>query len=774
MTASADRSAGWFPKFREAFQKLPPPKTEESILLRIMVQLMVIIGIIATDVAAQTTLSYWAVPLSILGAWWSWRHRKQKNIGLKFVLAIAMLALLVIFFGNLLQNLNASQVTLAGLLVQLQVLHSFDLPRRKDLGYSMVIGLILLGVAGTLSQTLAFAPWLFLFLAVALPVLVLDYRSRLGLQDTLPTRQRRSSEKASKKSYSPLVPRRLLTLLGITLAAGLLIFALMPRFPGYKIQSFPVSGPGDMQQQRFNENNQNIQNPGYSPQDSGEDGRATQNRPGDVDDTFYYGFNTRINQNLRGQMRKQLVLRVRSQAPGFWKALSFDRYTGQGWEISEQADISTVRRSPWSYRFSLGEFATSMKTESVVQTYTPVMDLPNVIPTLYHPRYLYFPTLEVGLDRNGSLRSPVGLLKDTTYSVVSQVPVRDRTVLQQYKMPANSRLSPRMLAVPDAIRANVKAKAEALLAKADRPLDSPYEIALYLTQALKQNYRIRTDDLPFFGENEDLVWAFLNKYQGGLPDHFSTVLTIMLRTLDIPARLTVGFAPGQYNPFTGYYLVHNTDAYALTEVLFPGLGWYTFDPIPGHDLYPPSIEDTETFGILRQIWRWVAGWLPSPVAGFLSGLGTMIFSTLAKILQWFWNFASGSLIGGLVALMLAIAATLLGWLGWQQGRRWLHQRRLASYPPTARLYHSLLDTLAAQGFHKSPAQTPGEFAQSLREHCQPEQVDIIVTLSDAYTAWCYGGQAANLDYLQQQLKRLRQSFHRRAIKIPSRHSGHRQ
>lgn len=65
--------------------------------------------------------------------------------------------------------------------MQLQVLHSFDLPRRKDLGYSMIIGLILIGVSATLSQTLAFAPWLLALLLLGIPTLVLDYRSRMGL-----------------------------------------------------------------------------------------------------------------------------------------------------------------------------------------------------------------------------------------------------------------------------------------------------------------------------------------------------------------------------------------------------------------------------------------------------------------------------------------------------------------------------------------------------------------------------------------------------------------
>ncbi len=565
----------WLEQWQARFQNLPEPKTEESIVFRILVQLMVIVGIVATDVAAQTTWSLWAIPLSVIGSWWSWRQRKKKNIALKFLLAIAMVAILFVFLGNLVENLNASQVALAGLLVQLQVLHSFDLPQRKDLGYSMVIGLILLGVAGTLSQTLAFAPWLLLFLAVAIPTLVLDYRSRLGLEGvplSLPGWQsggKGRQNPSAGAAYSPLVPKKLLALLAITLAFGLLIFAIMPRFQGYKIQSFPVGSPGEIQQQTFAGQNQDINNPGYRRGDgSGTDGEGDGSEPGEVDDTFYYGFNSRMNQNLRGEMTKKLVLRVRSQSAGFWKALSFDHYTGQGWEISNNDDITKVQRSPWSYRFVLNNIDSMMETESIVQTYTAVMDLPNVIPSLYHPRFLYFPTMEVGIDQNGSLRSPVGLLKDLTYTVISEVPVRDRTILRDYRIPPQVKVDPRWLEVPADIKAKVRSKAEELLAKSDRPLETPYEISLYLTQALKQNYRIRTD-LPFFDKDDDLVSAFLFEYEGGLPDHFATVLTIMLRSLDIPARLTVGFSPGQFNPFTGYYLVHNTDAHAVTDVFFP-------------------------------------------------------------------------------------------------------------------------------------------------------------------------------------------------------------
>lgn len=167
-------------------QKMTPVRlepTESSWVLRLLAQGLVTIGILATDMAAETTMALWAVPLSFAGAFWSWRRRDQRNVTVKFLLAIGMMVALVLFFRNLLfGGLNDTRLTLAQLLIQVQVLHSFDLPRRKDLGYSMVIGLILVSVASTLSQTMGFGLWLLLFLAIALPVLVMDYRSRLGLK----------------------------------------------------------------------------------------------------------------------------------------------------------------------------------------------------------------------------------------------------------------------------------------------------------------------------------------------------------------------------------------------------------------------------------------------------------------------------------------------------------------------------------------------------------------------------------------------------------------
>ncbi|MEO0968427.1 MAG: transglutaminase, partial [Cyanobacteria bacterium J06639_18] len=72
-------------------QKSPPKQVEDSVTLRVLVLALVIVAIIAIDIAAKTTYSFWGLPLSIVGAIWSYYHRHQRNITIKFFIAIGML-----------------------------------------------------------------------------------------------------------------------------------------------------------------------------------------------------------------------------------------------------------------------------------------------------------------------------------------------------------------------------------------------------------------------------------------------------------------------------------------------------------------------------------------------------------------------------------------------------------------------------------------------------------------------------------------------------------
>ncbi len=744
-------------QFWQRLQAKPLPPTEESISLRVLVQALVVVGIVAVDVAASTFWSLWAVPLSIVGATWSWYRRRQRNIALKFLLALGMLLALVAFLGNVFSQLNDTRLALAQLLVQLQILHSFDLPRRKDLGYSMVIGLILLGVAGTVSQTLAFAPLLLVFLAIALPVLVLDYQSRLNI----------STVKQSKKLYgitpnsSPIPLKRLILFIGLIMALGLTIFALMPRFPGYQIQMYPVSAPGEMANRRFDSQNRLIVNPGYVSEgkqqgENGSGGSQNATGAGELDETFYYGFNSKINQNLRGELKPKVVMRVRSQAPGFWRVLAFDHYTGQGWEISRDNQVQKITRPSWSYRFQLLPALITGQTKKIIQTYTAVSELPNLIPALAYPSELFFPSREIGIGPEGSLRSPLGLVEGLTYTVISEVPFRDRTKLQQAGDNYPKSIQNYYLDISPQIALRVRQRTEELLATSEKPLTSSYEKALYLAQAVKQRYRLPQDpsQFHFLEENQDLVEAFLFKYQGGYPDHFSTTLTMMLRSIGIPARLVAGFGTGEFNPFTGFYIVRNTDAYAMTEVYFPKYGWFAFDPIPGHELLPPSVEQYQTFSVLRQFWQWVAGWLPSPITGLLSNLWHFIIGTIIRIFVGLWKMVSSGWLGMLSGLILAIAFGFLSWLGWHQWKNWRYRFWLATLPPMEQIYQQMIKILATKGYIKHPTQTPLEYASSIGQDQPKAFAEVIEQIAHAYIRWRYGGHRPNIKQLRRRLKQL--------------------
>ncbi|MEH2295413.1 MAG: DUF3488 and DUF4129 domain-containing transglutaminase family protein [Nostoc sp.] len=753
--------------WRRNRQRSPLIEVEDSISLRVLVLALVILGIVATDIAAETSFSFWAFPLSGVGAIWSYYRRRDANVAVKFCIAIGMLVGLGAFFGRLVGELNDTRLGLAELLIQLQVLHSFDTPRRKDLGYSIVIGLILLGVAGTLSQTLAFAPVLLLFLAIALPTLVLDYRSRLGLQPL-----KTQKEKSHQQNYSTLNFKFLILNFLLIVGLGLAIFAILPRFPGYQLRTFPVSSTIQV---KGSFTGRSIINPGYVRQGKGNNqgsgsggtGQNQTGQPGKVDNNFYYGFNSQINQNLRGEMKPKVVMRVRSQIEGFWRVLGFDRYTGKGWEISRNEDVTTIKRSPWSYQIFLYPSVLIGKTQEVVQTYTVVEDLPNLIPAMAYPKEVYFPTALIAVDQEDGLRSPVELSEGLTYTVISAVPYRDRTLLGKASTNYPKHIKKYYLQIPPEIAEKVRQQTEEILAsykqdgvtKFSKSLDSPYEKALYLAQYLKQHYSVPQNPLefPYLSEKEDLVETFLFKQKGGYPDHFSTVLTVMLRSIGIPARLVAGFSAGEFNPFTGLYVVRNTDAYAMTEVYFPKYGWFPFDPIPNHPLIPPSVEDTQTFSVLRQLWQWVAGWLPSPVTGLLNNVFGTILNWVIRAIAWFLALFSQGWFGVLTGLILATIAAFCGWLGWGQWREWRNRRWLKKLPAMESLYQQMLQWTTQKGLGKHPAQTPLEYASVSYQHHAPATAEVIDEISQAYVSWRYGGHTPNLKRLREIWQRIKKT-----------------
>ena len=110
-------------------------------------------------------------------------------------------------------------------------------------------------------------------------------------------------------------------------------------------------------------------------------------------------------------------------------------------------------------------------------------------------------------------------------------------------------------------------------------------------------------DIPWLPPGEDAVDRFLFEDRIGFCEQIGSSLVVMLRSQGVPARLAVGYAPGERNPFTGLYEVRAKDAHAWAEVYFPGLGWQGFDPTAQVPLAGEAPPDAARVGLRAYLGR---------------------------------------------------------------------------------------------------------------------------------------------------------------------------
>ncbi|WP_440710928.1 transglutaminase family protein [Herbiconiux sp. YIM B11900] len=74
--------------------------------------------------------------------------------------------------------------------------------------------------------------------------------------------------------------------------------------------------------------------------------------------------------------------------------------------------------------------------------------------------------------------------------------------------------------------------------------------------------------------------------------HFAGAMAVMARTLGIPSRIAVGYAPGRQADSVGQagpvYEVYTDQLHTWPELYFDGIGWLPFEPTPGLDITPPD------------------------------------------------------------------------------------------------------------------------------------------------------------------------------------------
>ena len=523
---------------------------ENSIALRATVLSAVMVSVVAIAWERAISPLRAAVVLILLPVayWISYRRRAADNWHIKLALALGAVTALVGFFGQLssVATLDEIRFPLADIFLWIQVLHSFDLPQRKDLNFSLGSSLALMGVAASLAQDMGYLPFVAIYFALVVAALHLAHVSE-----------------ASDATAAALAPSRrrprgpgphMVRAAAAVLMSGAVLFLVTPQPSGVQRLSLPFSlgdGVGMTSQD-------SLLNPGF------EDGPPGSRASG----AAYHGFNEELDLRVRGDLNDSIVMRVRASAPAMLRGLIFDSYDGTTWSAPDDTPTPLGDEAPYYYP---SEFRDLGPRVPVSQTFYIEAEQPNAIFAAAFPEQVYFPS-GVGIDALGALRTGGTLSEGTVYSVIAS-----RGAARPAQLRASESQVPdgfeRYLQLPEALPERVGRLAERITAGASNAYDKVVAIEDYM----RSNYRYSTDS-PVPPEGRDAVDHFLFDSSVGFCEQFASATTVMLRTLGIPARLVAGYTPGSRNPFSGYYEVRNSDAHTWVEVYFPRYGWYEFDP----------------------------------------------------------------------------------------------------------------------------------------------------------------------------------------------------
>ena len=198
----------------------------------------------------------------------------------------------------------------------------------------------------------------------------------------------------------------------------------------------------------------------------------------------------------------------------------------------------------------------------------------------------------------------------------------------------------------------------------------------------------------------------------GFCEHIASSFVILMRALDIPARIVTGYQGGELNGLDGYWTVRQRDAHAWTEVWHAGQGWVRVDPTsavaPGRtgSLQRLDAPEGAFAGALRNLnpgvaaqlrgaweavnnsWnQWVLNYTQGRQLDLLKNLG---FSSPG------WNDLAYVLIGVVVAVSLIGAA----WALWERQQ----------HDPWLRLLQRARSRLAPLGVDSADHTPPRELA----------------------------------------------------------------
>lgn len=303
-----------------------------------------------------------------------------------------------------------------------------------------------------------------------------------------------------------------------------------------------------------------------------------------------------LDMTSRPRLSERVVMSVRSPLVAFWRTEVFDEWDGSRWSRSrgrEGGVIEGGRVVPDA------DDLAARRGESSTQEFRLEAGYATALPSAASPVRVEADAQLVQRS-DGTLVSPFDPLgSGTTYTVESR-----QVRVDPDRLRATSGDD-----VPAAVRdryaqASTTTERVAQLARdATAGASNDYDRIRALERWMDDNTRYSLD-APLSPAGVDVVDHFLFTERLGWCEQIASSLVVMARSLGIPARLAVGFAPGDWDPVGNRFVVRERDAHAWAEVWFPEAGWVAFDPTAE---VPLAGTAEATAGAAARDWREIGG-----------------------------------------------------------------------------------------------------------------------------------------------------------------------
>jgi transglutaminase-like putative cysteine protease len=198
----------------------------------------------------------------------------------------------------------------------------------------------------------------------------------------------------------------------------------------------------------------------------------------------------------------------------------------------------------------------------------------------------------------------------------------------------------------------------------------------------------------------------------GFCEHIASAFVVLMRDLDIPARVVTGYQGGERNSVDDYWIVRQSDAHAWAEVWFAGQGWVRVDPTAS--VAPGRIGSLQRLQAPRGVFATALGSVTPGLAESLRAAWEAVNNAWnQRILNYTQSrqlnllkdigFTAPSwedLTYVLIALVVIVALGGAAWTIWDR----------REHDPWLRLLHRVRRRLAAQGVELTPAAPPRRIA----------------------------------------------------------------